>query len=106
MYLAKHVGGWSTTRIGTFYNGRDHSTVCHSIRRVESMRDDNPELDGLLTAMCSELRNMEPAFTEGDNGGSRGDLQGARIDATFIDNLVDRIVDRLVNHLGVQVRSA
>src|SRR5712671_2731452 len=53
MYLAKHVGGWSTTRIGKFYNGRDHSTVCHSIRRVESMRDDNPELDGLLTAMCS-----------------------------------------------------
>src|SRR5260370_11450064 len=27
MYLAKHVGGWSTTRIGRFYNGRDHSTV-------------------------------------------------------------------------------
>ena len=30
MYLAKHVGGWSTTRIGRFYNGRDHSTVCHA----------------------------------------------------------------------------
>jgi len=28
MYLAKRVGGWSTTRIGKFYNGRDHSTVC------------------------------------------------------------------------------
>jgi len=26
MYLAKHVGGWSTTRIGKFYNGRDHLT--------------------------------------------------------------------------------
>lgn len=23
MYLAKHVGGWSTTAIGRFYNGRD-----------------------------------------------------------------------------------
>ncbi len=29
MYLAKNVGRWSTTRIGRFYNGRDHSTVCH-----------------------------------------------------------------------------
>ena len=29
MYLGKHVGGWSTTRIGRFYNGRDHSTVCY-----------------------------------------------------------------------------
>lgn len=25
MYLAKHVGGWSTTAIGKFYNGRHHS---------------------------------------------------------------------------------
>ncbi len=29
MYLARHVGRWSTTAIGRFYNGRDHSTVCH-----------------------------------------------------------------------------
>jgi hypothetical protein len=28
MYLAKQVGRWSTTIIGCFYNGRDHSTVC------------------------------------------------------------------------------
>jgi chromosomal replication initiation ATPase DnaA len=35
MYLAKHVGGWSTTRIGKFYNGRDHSTVCHAIARIQ-----------------------------------------------------------------------
>lgn len=27
MYLAKHVGGWSTTAISRFYNGRDHSTL-------------------------------------------------------------------------------
>jgi chromosomal replication initiation ATPase DnaA len=26
MYLASRVGGWSTTVIGLFYNGRDHST--------------------------------------------------------------------------------
>lgn len=32
MYLARHVGDWSTTAIGRFYNGRDHSTVCHSIQ--------------------------------------------------------------------------
>jgi chromosomal replication initiation ATPase DnaA len=38
MYLAKYVGGWSTTAIGRFYNGRDHSTVCYSIKRVESKR--------------------------------------------------------------------
>jgi hypothetical protein len=32
MYLAKYVGRWSTTQIGRFYNGRDHSTVCYGTR--------------------------------------------------------------------------
>jgi chromosomal replication initiation ATPase DnaA len=64
MYLAKHVGGWSTTRIGKFYNGRDHSTVCHSIRRIESMREANPELDVQLSAISNELRTHMPAVQE------------------------------------------
>ena len=33
MYLAKHVGGWSTTRIGKFYNGRD---PFHRLLRTEA----------------------------------------------------------------------
>jgi hypothetical protein len=105
MYLAKYVGGWSTTGIGKFYNGRDHSTVCHSIRRVETMREDDAELDGLLTAMSSELRNMESASTDSADGGSRVDPQDGKLDATFIDTLADRIVDRLVKHFGVQIRT-
>jgi hypothetical protein len=28
MYLATHIGGWSTTKIGRFYNGRHHTTFC------------------------------------------------------------------------------
>ncbi len=34
MYLAARFGQWSTTVIGRFYNGRDHSTVCHGIQRI------------------------------------------------------------------------
>jgi chromosomal replication initiation ATPase DnaA len=30
MYLAKHVGGWSTPRVGKFYNGRHHTTMLHA----------------------------------------------------------------------------
>jgi Bacterial dnaA protein helix-turn-helix len=55
MYLAKHVGGWSTTVIGRFYNGRDHSTVCHGIQRVESLRESNPEVDALLAELKLRL---------------------------------------------------
>jgi chromosomal replication initiation ATPase DnaA len=41
MYLAKRVGGWSTTTIGRFYNGRDHSTVCYALKRVEALREND-----------------------------------------------------------------
>jgi chromosomal replication initiation ATPase DnaA len=35
MYLAKNVVGWSTTKIGRFYNGRHHTTVLHAIVKIE-----------------------------------------------------------------------
>ena len=58
MYLAKHVGGWSTIAIGRFYNGRDHSTVCYALRRVEALRENDPEVDGLLAALAAEIRGV------------------------------------------------
>src|SRR5689334_11857317 len=57
MYLARHVGGWSTTQIGRFYNGRDHSTVCHGIQRIESLLESDPEVDTLLTRLKQQLAN-------------------------------------------------
>jgi len=57
MYIASQVGGWSTTQIGKFYNGRDHSTVCYAIGRIRVLRETDPELDGLLTVLANELRD-------------------------------------------------
>lgn len=47
MYLGSRLGRWSTTVIGRFYNGRDHSTVCYGIQRIESLRESDPDLDAL-----------------------------------------------------------
>jgi hypothetical protein len=95
MYLAKHVGGWSTTSIGKFYNGRDHSTVCHAIKRVESMRDQNPELDALLSGMGHELRERTPEIQRRAES-VRGPNRAADwADDEFLEIVVDRIVDRL-----------
>jgi hypothetical protein len=55
MYLAAHIGRWSTTVIGRFYNGRDHSTVCYGIQRIESLRDTDPEVDALLSELKQKL---------------------------------------------------
>ncbi len=102
MYLARHVGGWSTTSIGKFYNGRDHSTVCHSIRRIESMRDNNAELDQLLSGLCHELREQAPEIhTKAASSGNR-ETPVDWADDGFLDMLVNRIVDRLFERIGRQ----
>jgi hypothetical protein len=56
MYLARHVGRWSTTVIGRFYNGHDHSTVCYGIQRIEALRESDPDIVALITDLKNELR--------------------------------------------------
>jgi hypothetical protein len=65
MYLAKNVGGWSTTRIGRFYNGRHHTTVLHAIEKIERLRQADESLDALLEVIIAELSlAREGRFTE------------------------------------------
>jgi hypothetical protein len=59
MYLASRVGRWSTTVIGRFYNGRDHSTVVHGIQRIESMRESDSDLDSLLSDLKRDLSEVD-----------------------------------------------
>jgi hypothetical protein len=59
MCVAKHVNGWSTTVIGRFYNGRDHSTVCYALQRVEALRESSPEIDCLLSHLKAQLLNED-----------------------------------------------
>ena len=47
MYLAKNVAGWSTTRIGRFYNGRHHTTVLHAIAKIERLRQKDETIDAV-----------------------------------------------------------
>src|ERR1700730_13452271 len=55
MYLAKQVGGWSTPRIGKFYNGRHHTTVLHAIRKVEEIRRVDESIDALIEMLTVAL---------------------------------------------------
>jgi hypothetical protein len=41
--------------IGRFYGGRDHSTVCYGIQRIESLSETDPEVDALLTDLNRQL---------------------------------------------------
>jgi hypothetical protein len=64
MYLAKNVAGWSTTRIGRFYNGRHHTTVLHAIAKIERLRQTDETLDSLIEVLTAALSpTMEGQLT-------------------------------------------
>jgi Bacterial dnaA protein helix-turn-helix len=67
MYLASHVGRWSTKIIGRFYGGRDHSTVCHGIQKIEALRENNPDFDSLLSELKYELTSVTNAKPQAQN---------------------------------------
>src|ERR1700722_13163465 len=60
MYLAKNVAGWSTTRIGRFYNGRHHTTVLHAIAKIERLRRTDETMDALIEVLSAALSSEVP----------------------------------------------
>ena len=57
MYLIKETLGMSLSRIGDVFGGRDHSTVIHSIRKVEEEMDRDPTFRSQVEAARDELRD-------------------------------------------------
>ena len=55
MYLAKHLGRWSLSQIGKFYNGRHHTTVLHAIAKIERFRRSDESVDALIEVLTGEL---------------------------------------------------
>lgn len=55
MYLIKETLGLSLSRIGDYFGGRDHSTVIHSIRKVEEGMERDPAFRSLVEAARQEL---------------------------------------------------
>lgn len=95
MYLARHVGHWSTTAIGRFYNGRDHSTVCYSIQRIGALRESDPEVDALLADLKHRiLENSDIEETDHHDGSSQMSRPGAHL-----EQLADLIAERVCAYL-------
>lgn len=55
MYLAKKMTPRSLPEIGRIFGGRDHSTVIHAIRTIETLRRDNAEMDADIRALQRKL---------------------------------------------------
>jgi hypothetical protein len=106
MYLAKELGGWSTTQIGRFYNGRDHSTVCYAIHRIEVLREINSDVDDLLTVLTDEIRSIRPAKRERSVhlvADPRIPDAASLFGDELLDSLAERIASRVLSKLAPQV---
>ena len=55
MYLAKRLTTRSLPEIGRKFGGRDHSTVIHAVKRIESLRDQDREVDGAVRVLLRQL---------------------------------------------------
>ena len=58
MYLIKETLGMSLVRIGELFGGRDHSTVIHSIRKVEEEMEKDPDFRKQVDAARNEMQDV------------------------------------------------
>lgn len=100
MYLAKHVGRWTTTIIGRFYNGRDHSTVCHGIQRIEALRESDPDVDALI----NELKNQLVGPASEVFPPSEQPLTHERLTKPTVDQLAASIAKQVCAYLEKRMR--
>lgn len=87
MYLAKHVGGWSTVKIGRFYNHRHHTTVMHALKKVQRLRGEDESVDALIEVLTAAVRE--------DIAGIPAQVNNTEWPAELIDTIAMRILHRL-----------
>jgi chromosomal replication initiator protein len=55
VYLARHLTGDSLEEIGSYFGGRDHTTVIHSCRKTEEMLESDPAIREAVDDLQKEL---------------------------------------------------
>ena len=56
MYLAKDLTNSSLPEIGKKFGGKHHTTVIHSIRKIEKMRTDDPEFNKEINSLLALIQ--------------------------------------------------
>jgi chromosomal replication initiator protein len=57
MYLARELSGLSLEEIGSYFGGRDHTTVRHAVKRIGEQRQEDSRLNLTLEELSNELRH-------------------------------------------------
>jgi chromosomal replication initiator protein len=56
MYLCKELTNQSLPKIGRDFGGKHHTTVLHSIRKIDSLKKKNPEISSAVDSIVKSLR--------------------------------------------------
>ena len=59
IFLIRELTDWSLQRIGTYFGGRDHSTIIHACHKLVSLLPDQPDLRQHLTKIRAQLQAPE-----------------------------------------------
>jgi len=57
MYLARTLTDLSTTEIGNFFGGKDHTTVLHACEKVKAKLAESPFVSSLVNKITQEIKN-------------------------------------------------
>ena len=55
MYLAKHMTEASLPEIGRQFGGKHHTTVLHSVEKIEELRKTDKDLNRLVNKLTEQL---------------------------------------------------
>ncbi len=55
MYIAKRLTGQSLPQIGRDFGGKHHTTVLHSIRKIDSLKKKNPEISEAVSKITRSI---------------------------------------------------
>ena len=56
MYICKELTHHSLPQIGKDFGGKHHTTVLHSIRKIDSLRKKDPKISAVLNEIVKSLR--------------------------------------------------
>lgn len=59
MYIAREMTEYSTTEIGSEFDGRDHSTVLHSIEKIEDLLKTDPVLSSTIESLMRKIKEQK-----------------------------------------------
>ena len=103
MYLARHVGRWTTAIIGRFYDSRDHSTVSYGIQRIEALRESDPEVDALIRDLKRQLTSKDDTATA--SVGADEHCASLSLGRSSLEELAELIAARVCAYIESRTRT-